>query len=561
MRNPQIKINITNPANWHRMPNLHVGRCPLCGCPAQVLSSRAQQHKRIDQGGAIRYETRPSTCRKKPEEAIAARVRRAAKAAAVGLTLFQSAKAAEISAKKLQSYRRHYPEYWNASFANARKRFLAGELRQWNIAADEEDRGLTAKTRHGIRVAIGMLVTGLTYRQVAKNMKITPRKIHDWLTGFPGYSRRCREQALAVAKSVIKAVSAADAAPPDPAAFLRQVRKAEEWTKRYLPDDPAADPLRNIALSPKMRLTEFYWSYYRPICLESKGRRPATTYEYETSLKYWRDFTSDPPIGKITPYVCAAFVKALLRLRGQHGEAISPTTVRKHCKQLQYILDRLAPRNRDNRQGTGLLPDVPFLDSPRARPKPPIDSFRVEEIQRWIEIADNARLPKIAGIRPGEWWRCLILFCFNSGLRIGTVLELKWSMLSGNQLDVPAEIYKGGCPHRFYLSEHALEAIEPLENLPGNPEKIFASPYTNHRPLHAIRRRMFENAGIPENRRFGFHGLRKAAATEIARINPEGARLMMGHASLKTTIGHYIHPALQAEVMNALPQPMRRAEV
>jgi integrase len=68
---------------------------------------------------------------------------------------------------------------------------------------------------------------------------------------------------------------------------------------------------------------------------------------------------------------------------------------------------------------------------------------------------------------------------------------------------------------------------------------------------------MFKAADIPKTRRFGFHGLRKSAATEIARVNPEGARLLLGHSSLRTTIGHYIHPSLQAEVFQSLPQPVR----
>jgi integrase len=324
-----------------------------------------------------------------------------------------------------------------------------------------------------------------------------------------------------------------------------------------LPEDPA-DPLRKAKLSPEMTLTEFYWSYYRPVCMEARGVKALTMYETEVSLKYWRDFTGDPQVGKITGLECANFVKSLNSLPGKGGEgSISPNTVRKHCKAIQALFDKLAPRGKENRLGTGLLADVPYLELPRARPKPPEDSFTVEEIGRWIEIANSAHLPNIMGIRPGAWWRSLILFCFNSGLRIGTVLELKWSMLEGNCLNVPGEIYKGGNAHRFYLSAHALAAIEPLRNLPGRPEKIFANPYKGQGPLQRIRLKMFKAADIPKTRRFGFHGLRKSAATEIARVNPEGARLLLGHSSLRTTIGHYIHPSLQAEVFQSLPQPVR----
>ena len=69
------------------------------------------------------------------------------------------------------------------------------------------------------------------------------------------------------------------------------------------------------------------------------------------------------------------------------------------------------------------------------------------------------------------------------------------------------------------------------------------------------RRRILVAAGLPEERRFGFHGFRKAMCTQASKIDALGSSMQAGHQDMATTIRNYINPARVADSMAKLPQP------
>jgi integrase len=431
-------------------------------------------------------------------------------------SIAKAAQESGVSLGALKAYRHRYPEHWERILKEAETKFQSGETLP-PISLPTIDPGLTIVAQGGIQKAAMLLSIGMTLEEVTKELRLKPSTIRHWQQAYPVFWRRCNNKAI------------------NPGILELSV------------ENPA------VELKPEMSLTEFYRSYVLPICLEPRSPAEGTLKEYSTAMKFWKLYTGDPPVNLIDARTCATFIKMLSQRLNKSGEQISPNTVRKLSISIQFIFDRLGRRSRHNRTGAGLMPDVPYLEKPHKRPKTP-DPFTLDEISAWIEAAKTAKAPRIRGLSPARWWKALILFTYNSGLRIGSVMRLRWSMLEGNVLNIPGRDFKGGYDKQFVLSAPALEAIEPLRKLEMKFPKIFPWNYELHY-LQVVRCKMMGVSRIPLGRRYGFHALRKAHASFLSQINPFIAQASLGHTSLKTTLDSYIRPGSMVDALNNLPQP------
>jgi integrase len=106
-----------------------------------------------------------------------------------------------------------------------------------------------------------------------------------------------------------------------------------------------------------------------------------------------------------------------------------------------------------------------------------------------------------------------------------------------------------------FVNPWARAAIEPLRR--AGYAEIF--PW-RHWPasqgwLQTCRRRQLAAAGLPEARRFGFHGLRRALATWIAPQNGMLASIVLGHKTGNVAKEHYVNPEAVRDVLLRVPQP------
>jgi integrase len=311
-----------------------------------------------------------------------------------------------------------------------------------------------------------------------------------------------------------------------------------------------------------MTLPQFYDAYVLPICRVSRGADTKTIAVDRTALRYWHELTRDPSLEDLDEYDCSDFVERSTQLPGRQGKLASPNTIRKHCTHLQYILDRAGPRSRRVRNAARLIPEPPGFDRPRPRKRACPELLSLVEIGAWLLACQEATSPaRIERVSPPVWWRALVIFAYNTGLRIDTIMELRWPMLNqAGWLEVPAEIFKGG-DHGgvFYVNAAGRKAIEPLRK--WGHEKIF--PWA-HWPksssyLHKQRRRLWRRAHIdrPGN---GFHGLRRALLTWLSGRNDLIARFVAGHAAGNDILqGHYVdHRQIVVELLEQVPQPRAR---
>lgn len=75
----------------------------------------------------------------------------------------------------------------------------------------------------------------------------------------------------------------------------------------------------------------------------------------------------------------------------------------------------------------GLIPKAPKFRTPRPQRvmRPPLS---LEQIQGWLDATSVARSPRIPNVDAATWWRALVLFGYNTALRIDTLMRLEWSM-------------------------------------------------------------------------------------------------------------------------------------
>lgn len=315
-------------------------------------------------------------------------------------------------------------------------------------------------------------------------------------------------------------------------------------------------------LSKKMTATQFYHAYYKPICRDAVDASPLTRALDDIALKYWGEFTGDPPLKKITRETVMKFVRGLKSLPGRDGN-MAASTQRTRIVHLQSILYMAGPQTPDREMASGLfkkaLPRIPKPKAVETNPK----ILPMPLIEAWLNACDHARSPRLPNIDPPTWWRSLIIFAYNTALRIDTIMHAERAWLDDDGwLNVPAWAYKGGRrSRRFYVNAFARKAIEALEG--AGYDKFF--PWRNwprsNRWLQECRTTLWVKAGIKGQRGNGFHGLRRKALNEVAQRDLQLARVVAGHVRGDVLVEHYLdRDALIRQALDGLRQPFDEDE-
>lgn len=307
-------------------------------------------------------------------------------------------------------------------------------------------------------------------------------------------------------------------------------------------------------LSPKMRVEEFWDRYVLPVVARACNWSKPTLASYGEAIDYWTELTHDLSIEAIDGYETAAFVDGLRMQPGRASEFMSAANIRKHCATVQRVLQMAGPKQRRSKKdlrrfGAGLLADIPWIEAPDADEQLPDGDFTHAEVLAILAACPKMTRPRYGGVEPGDWWRALVQFLCATGLRIGTAMQLDWAMISDQMLLIPGTITKKKRPHVQYLHPAIRAIIEPLR---GSSPRVFA--WKNYprpgavRSLQRHREKLMAHAGLPEKRRFGFHGFRKYHATELFEASGlESAAASLNHRDGATTMAHYVNHRAQFE--------------
>lgn len=312
----------------------------------------------------------------------------------------------------------------------------------------------------------------------------------------------------------------------------------------------------------KQTLSQVFESWYVPIVLI--GQRNASTNsvrEWRTTIDWWIKLTGDPPLDLVDDYLVAQFVTGLRSATwsrsklGPKNKRLSEFTQYKHLKGVRSLLMACGPIVDPRRTSKNVIERVPLVvaKKPHARRKP---ALAMETARSIVAAAKNVNVPNWPGISAVAWWRALLALLFYTGLRIGTVLRLRWHWVTkrpdGWWLEVPAS----AVPKTHKPVERPLHdlVVQSLEAIRGHSELLVPWPHC-YEHLRRVHESLQAAAGIPSSEWLSPHAWRRTHGQEMARLGSrfglQLAQFSLDHADPRTTSDFYVDIA--SDLMRRLP--------
>lgn len=257
-------------------------------------------------------------------------------------------------------------------------------------------------------------------------------------------------------------------------------------------------------------LQQFFDTVYRPLRL--RGRSPNTNRLYGCTIRSLGKHLGRP--ATIADVGDELLLASFLEARAAAG--LSPFSVEKERGQLMALARFAFERGVNPR-----MPSCPPTPLPERIP----ESWRADDLGRLMRAAEGMR-GMVAGVPEGVFWPALLSVCYDSGERIGAIMQCRQADLRGNLLTIRAAMRKGRRADRVVsLSPATMERLRAA-HVPGQ-DLLFGWPkahtYLWDR-LHAI----LAAAGL-EGRRIGFQQVRRTGASLLAAAGG-GTTGYLGHA-------------------------------
>ena len=392
--------------------------------------------------------------------------------------------------------------------------------------------------------AATMFALGRTHPEIDAALKLRKWSSTDFAHKFADLWNVAVEKAMVKVLAVVRAQAGTDAVLDDTPAYIARAARCDQWCRIK------GEPL--FAGDGRMRMRAFYEAHYKPVRLSD-----ATVHTigwHRAVLKKWELLTADPAIEDITAITLARFRDAMAAMLGRDRVHLaSPNTVWQGLSFIQGVLDRAGPPQRRMRDAVGLLDKVPWVKPPKKMYTAPImaTTEQLNDIYRTCVAMDR---PHVTGVKPPAWWRAIVVVCFNTGLRRGTLESLRMKHIDwkGKRLIIPPKVTKTGQGQIIHLTEVALSHLQAIKT---DRELVFEGFNWRH-SFYAQFRKLQALAGIPDSEHIGLHAIRKATATLLWEFDPQAAMVTMGHTTPAVTRQRYVdNGGIITRALDRLPQP------
>jgi len=288
-----------------------------------------------------------------------------------------------------------------------------------------------------------------------------------------------------------------------------------------------------------------------------KGLSDRSVAMYSATLDRFRDYLGhEATVDDLDDLTAAKFLRWRQATQHSRYKKISPASLAKDSAHLRSLWTWLAKKRW--KRSDGELVEFPDYARPRV-PKPVPKAFRADELARLVDTARH-RKGTVAG-KPAAWyWVTKILAMFQTGERIGAVLELRWSEVDLEQhtLTFLAATRKG---HRETITRAITpELAKMLAMQRGAPsERVW--PWVEDREFLSIYgslRVLCRTAGVPYH---PFHSIRKSTASYLKKAGVS-AKKQLGHSSEEMAENHYYDEEITGRESNLdyLPDITQRPE-
>ena len=265
-----------------------------------------------------------------------------------------------------------------------------------------------------------------------------------------------------------------------------------------------------------------------------KGLSDRSVAMYSATLDRFRDYLGhEPTVDDLDDLTAAKFLRWRQATQHSRWKKISPASLAKDSAHLRSLWTWLA-RKRWKRSD-GELVEFPDYARPRV-PKPVPKAYKADELARLIQAARH-RKGLVAG-KPAAWyWTTKILAMFQTGERIGAVLELRWSEVDLEQhtLTFLAATRKG---HRETITRPITADLAKMMAVQKGAPSERVWPWLEDREmlsLYGSLRVLCRTAGVQYK---PFHSVRKSTASYLKRAGVS-AKKQLGHSSEEMAENHY----------------------
>ena len=259
-----------------------------------------------------------------------------------------------------------------------------------------------------------------------------------------------------------------------------------------------------------------------------------TVLMYLATLARFRDFLGrEPVVDDLDDLTVAKFIRWRRITQHSKWKLISPASLAKDSAQIRTLWNWLAKKRW--KRSNGELIDFPDYARPRV-PKPVPKAYKADELAKLVEAARH-RKGLICG-KPACWyWTTKLQAMFQTGERIGAVLELRWSEVDFERhtLTFLAATRKG---HRETITRPITPDLAKMLACQKGPPEARVWPWLDDREplsIYPSLKVLCRTAGVDYK---PFHSIRKSTASYLKRAGIS-AKKQLGHSSEEMAETHY----------------------
>ncbi|MDR1384787.1 MAG: tyrosine-type recombinase/integrase [Planctomycetaceae bacterium] len=293
-----------------------------------------------------------------------------------------------------------------------------------------------------------------------------------------------------------------------------------------------------------MKLRELYEKHYLPV-LKENNRSVKTINSYTKTVQRWEDTFAEkqePDATKVTKEHVNMFKKHLATCRGLKGNPFADNTIRRYLRELSPLLAVTTASGSRDCPGLGLRAAKPKIEMPTEVFRDAEDTLTFEEISAWMEAAKNMKHVPIDGIEYGIWWECFLTLMYNTGIRVGTALKMRWDWVDfRNHIIRIKKADNVKTKYIISLNAEAMEVLKTMQELSKTVTKnsIVFKWGMHSQTIYYHANKHLKAAGIPQERRFKFHSIRKHFGSELMKESLAAAAKGLGHRNQQTALNYY----------------------
>jgi integrase len=267
-------------------------------------------------------------------------------------------------------------------------------------------------------------------------------------------------------------------------------------------------------------LREICETYYYPS--NPSIRSPKTKAQYAYALANFAAALGHPPtIADLTDDSISVMLAFLA------GRRLKPKTINERAGRILALWKWLYLRRRID-----TLPQPQALPVPRSTPL----AWTHAELDQLLGACAYQR-GMVGDLPASWWWASLHYVLWDSGERIGALIQSRWEWVSDGWLIIPAEVRKSQTEDRTYrLSPESVAWLDTIRR--PRRDLVWPWPYAASY-LWIAYRKLRKRAGLPTDRRSSFHRMRRSVASHFEAAGGNATELL-GHSDRRLTKRSYL---------------------